>query len=331
MSEHRNAIARVAASLTRRRRRWMTGVVAVLGASGLALGGVGVPVSANDLNTTGNVHASADVQGDCVTAAAGTGQAEESVNPQQDSELQATGQGTATVSVCRDGMGGTPPGDPGDPGTGNLDEVVPDDPAGELNDVVTDALEDEVPHDGDGFPPGDPGGEIPGAGDVVPGQVVPDDPGGAMPGGGDSGGPGDVVPGEVGGLVPDGHGLVPNLLDRLAQINPPAVGGGDSDGDDGDGPAKNPSPSGTASGSVDVGGASPDANAEDGSLTGSVLGGELKQGEPGLVDAVVAPGGSLPRTGGGLGSGVLRLIAFLGLGRALFGLAIRRYSSAGHA
>jgi hypothetical protein len=307
MSEHRNAVARVAASSTRRRRRWMTGVVAVLGASGLALGGLGVPVLANDLNTTGNVHASADVQGDCVTAAAGAGQAEESVNPQQDSELQATGQGTATVSVCRDGMGGTPPGDPGDPVPGNPDEVVPDDPAGELNDVVTGALEDD---------------------DVVPGEVVPDDPGGALPGG-DGGDGDDVVPGDVGGLVPDGHGLVPNLLDRLAQINPPAVGGGGSDGNDGDGPAMNPSPSGSASGSVDVGGASADANAEGGSLTGSVLDTEFERGEPGLVDAVVAPGGSLPRTGGGLGLGVLRLVAFLGLGRALFGVAIRRYSGAG--
>ena len=262
MSEHRNGIARVAASSTRRRRRWMSGVVAVLGASGLALGGLGVPVSANDLNTTGNLHASADVQGDCVTAAAGTGQAEESVKPQQDSELQATGQGTATVSVCGDAMGGTPPGDPDDPMPGNLD---------------------------------------------------------------------DVVPSDVGGLVPDGHGLVRNLLDRLAQINPPALGGGGSNGDDGDGPAMKPSPNGTASGSVDVGGASADANAEGGSLTGSAPGGEPVSGKPGLAGATAASGGSLPRTGGGLGVGVLRLIAFLGLGRALFRLAMRRYSDASDA
>ena len=310
MSEHRNGIARVAASSTRRRRRWMSGVVAVLGASGLALGGLGVPVSANDLNTTGNVHASADVQGGCVTAAAGTGQAEESVKPQQDSELQATGQGTATVSVCGDAMGGTPPGDPDDPVPGNLDDVVPDDPAGELNDVVTGALDDGVPHDGDGFPPGDPGGALPG---------------------GDGGNPGDVVPSDVGGLVPDGHGLVRNLLDRLAQINPPALGGGGANGDDGDGPAMNPSPSGTASGSVDVRAASPEAAAEGGSLTGSAPGGEPVSGKPGLAGATAASGGSLPRTGGGLGVGVLRLIAFLGLGRALFRLAMRRYSDASDA
>lgn len=328
MSEHRNALVHVTAWSTRRRRRWMTGVVAVLGASGLALGGLGVPVQANDLNTTGNVHASADVQGDCVTAAAGTGPAQESVNPQQDSELQATGQGTATVRVCRDGLGGTPPGDPGNPVLGNPDDVVPDDPTGDLNDVVTGALDDGLPNDGDGFPPGDPGSDIPGGDDVVPGQVVPDNPGGALPGG-DGGDPGHVVPGDVGGLLTDGHNLVPNLLDRLAQINPPAVGEGDSDGNDGDRPATNPSPSGAASGSVDVGATSADAQAESGPLTGSMLGADLERGQRGLVGAVVAPGGSLPRTGGAPGTGLLRLIAFVGVGRALFVLAIRRRSRAG--
>jgi hypothetical protein len=80
---------------------------------------------------------------------------------------------------------------------------------------------------------------------------------------------------------------------------------------------------------VDVGGASADAQAESSPLTGSVLGADLERGEPGLIDAVVAPAGSLPRTGGAPGSGLLRLIAFLGLGRALFGLAIRRHSGAG--
>jgi hypothetical protein len=309
MSEHRNAIAHVTAWSTRRRRRWMTGVIAVLGASGLALGGLGVPVQANDLNTTANVHASADVQGDCVTTAAGTGQAQESVNPEQDSKLHATGQGTATVRVCPDGLGGPPPGDPGNPVPGNPDDVVPDDPTGELNDVVTGALEDRLPDDGDGFPPGDPGGDIPG---------------------GDGGDPGHVVPGDPGGLVTDGHNLVPNLLDRLAQITPPAVGEGDSDGNDGDRPATNPSPSGAVSGSVDVGAASADApQAESGPLTHSVPGADLEGGKPGLVGAVVAPGGSLPRTGGAPGTALLRLIAFLGVGRALFGLAIRRRSRAG--
>jgi hypothetical protein len=315
MSEHRNAVARVAGSSTARRRRWMIGAVAVLGASGLALGGLGVPVSANDLSTTGSGHASAEVQGDCVTAATGTGEAEGSVHPQQGSELQATGQGTATVTFCRDGLGGTPPGDPGDPVPGDpdnvvpddLDDVVPDDLAGELNDVVTGELEDGVPGDGDGFPPGGPDGEIPG---------------------GNAGDEDDVVPGDVGGLVPDGLALVPNLLDRLAQIIPPAVGIGGPDGDDSRGPAINPSPSGTASESVDVGGASADVNA-GGAATGSVLGAEVERGEPGVVGMVVAPGGSLPRTGGGLGSGPLRLLAFLGLGRALFALAKRWRPGAG--
>jgi hypothetical protein len=307
MSEHRNAVARVAGSSTARRRSWIIGAAAVLGASGLALGGLRVPVSANDLNAIGNAHASAEVQGECVTAAAGTGEAEGSVHPQQDSELQATGEGTATVIVCRDGLGGTPPGDPGavpgDPDDvvpDDLDDVVPDDVAGELNDLVTGALDGGVPGDGDGFPPGDPSGEIPG-------------------GGGD-----EVVPGDVGGLVPEGIGLVPNLLDRLAEIIPPAVGGAGPDGNDPGDPAINPSPSGTASGSVEVGGASTDVNAEGGAATQAVLSAEVERGEPGVVDMVVAPGGSLPRTGGGLGSGLPRLIAFLGLGRALLALAIRR-------
>ena len=308
MSENRNAVARVAGSSAARRRRWMRGAVAVVGASGLALGGLGVPVSANDLNTTGNGHASAEVQGDCVTAAAGTGRAEGSVHPQlqSGSELRATGQGTATVTVCRDGLGGTSPGDPGEPGDpdnvvpDDLGDVVPDDLDAELNDVVTGAIEDGVPGDGDGFPPGDPDGEIPG---------------------GDGGDEDDVVPGDLGGLVPEALGLVPNLLDRLAQIIRPAGGGGGPAGNGSGGPAIDPTPSGTASESVDAGGASADVNAEGGAATDSVLGAEIERGEPGVVGMVVAPGGSLPRTGGGLGSGPLRLIALLGLGRALFALA----------
>ena len=318
MLEHRNAVTRVAGSSTAPRRRWMIGAVAVLGASGLALGGLGVPVAANELNTTVNGHASAEVQDDCVTAAAGTGEAEGSVHP-QGSELQATGQGTATVTVCRD-LGGTPPGNPGDPLPGDPDndvpedlgDVAPDDLAGELDAVVTGALEDGLPGDGDGFPPGDPGGEI---------------PGGEIPGG-DGGDVDDVVPGDVDGLVPDGLGLVPNLLDRLAQIIPPVVVGGGPAGNGSSPPAINPSPSGTASESVDIGGARPEVNAEGGAATDSVLGAGVERGEGGVV-GMVASGGSLPRTGGGLGSGPLRLMALLGLGRALLALAKRWRPGAG--
>jgi hypothetical protein len=328
MFERRNAVARVGARPARRGRRWVVGVVAVLGAGGLAFGGLGVPVSASDLDTTGTMHASADVHGDCVTASAGTGPADESANPQDGYGFQATGDGTATATACRDGLGGTPPGDPGDVVPGTPDDVVPDDPAGAVNGVVTGVVDDVVPDDGDGFPPGDPGGQLPGADDVVPGDVVPGDPGTVLPGGGDAG---DVTPGGLGGLVPAGDGLVPDVVDRLAHVGPPAAGGG-SDGNDGRGSATNPPPAGTASGSADVGAATvdADADAEGGPLPASVLVGD-PGGEPGVVDALTLPGGSLPRTGGGPGSAVFRLIVCLGLGRALLRLAIRRYPGAARA
>jgi hypothetical protein len=305
----------------------MISAVALFGVSGLALGGFGIPVSANDLNMAGNVHASAAFQDDCVTATAGTDDAEGSVHPHQESEVQATGQGTATVAVCRDGVGGTPPGDPGDPLPGgpdnvvpdDLDDVVPDDLDRELNDIVTGAIEDGVPDDGDGFPPGDPGAEIP---DEIPGGEIPggEIPGGEIPGGEIPGGvEEDVVPGDVDGLVPDGRSLVPNLLDRLAQIIPVVPGSG-PDGDGGGGPAINPSP-GTASASVDAGGGDASINAEAGAASHTVLGAKVERGEPALVGMGVAPGDSLPRTGGGPGPGLLRLIAFVGLGRALFTVA----------
>jgi hypothetical protein len=317
MSEHRSAVTRIVGSSLPRRRRWVIGAVAALGASGLILGGVGVPVSADDVNAGGNPHASATVQDGCVTVAAGTGEADGSVQPQGDgAQLQVAGDGTATVSVCRDDLGDPPSGDPGDqvPGDlddvvpGDLDDVVPGDPdgslAGEVVAVVTGALEGDLPGDGDGSLPGDPDGLPGGLDGVDPGEL------------------GEVVPGGLGGLVPDGSGIDPDgLLDRLAQIIPGAIGGAEEPGGNGgDGPAVNTSATGSASGSVAVSG----EDAERGAPTDVVLGTELGHGEPPSVGTAVSTGGALPRTGGGLGNGVLRLVALVGLGRAALGLANRR-------
>ena len=312
MSEHRSAVPRIVGSSLPRRRRWVIGAVAALGASGLILGGVSIPVSADDVNAGGNPHASATVQDGCVTVAAGTGGADGSVQPQGDgAQLQAAGDGTATASVCRDDLGGPPSGDPGDPVPGDLDDVVPGDPdgslAGEVVGVVAGALEGDLPGDG--------GGPLPG-GPVDPGG--PGGPVGELPGD-----LGDVAPGGVGGLVPDGSGIDPGgLLDRLAEIIPGAIGGGDEPGGNGSGaPAVNTSATGSVSGSVAVSG----EDAERGAPTDVVLGAELDRGEPSSVGTAVSTGGALPRTGGVLGNGVLRLVALVGLGRAALGLANRRW------
>jgi hypothetical protein len=55
-----------------------------------------------------------------------------------------------------------------------------------------------------------------------------------------------------------------------------------------------------------------------------VSGTDVAGGAPALVGTSISPGATLPRTGGGLGTGVPRLIALLGLGRGLVGLAKRR-------
>ena len=337
MSEHRRAVTRPTGTSVTRRRRLLVGAVGALGASGLILGGVGIPVSAEDVSAAGNPYASVDVQDGCVTAAAGTGGADGSVAPQQGdgATLDASGQGAATVTVCRDDPGGPSPEDPGGP--------LPDDPAGSLpddpGDIVPDDLDDAVP----GEPGGSLEGEVvgivtaaldggpPGGGD---GSVPGDLPGGLddiAPGDGDGSFPGDPgdLPGGLGGLVPDGSGIdAGDLLDRLGEIITGAgdgggPGGNDGSGNDGNGggaPAVNTSTNGSMSGSVVVGG----VDAERGDPTDVAPGSEIGAGVPALVGTSASPGGTLPRTGGGLGNGVLRLVVLLGLGRGLVGLAKRR-------
>lgn len=322
MSQHRRAVTRLTATPSTRRSRLLIGSVAALGASGLLLGGIGMPASAGDVNAVGNPYASAEVQDGCATAAAGTGGADGSVAPQQgsDATVEATGEGTATVTVCRDDLDDSLPDDPGgslpeDPGgtvSDELDDIVPGEPGGSLEGevvaIVTAAL-DGLPGGGDGSLPGE----------LLDGldDVVPDD--GTFPGD-----PGDL-PGGLGGLVPDGSGIDPgDLFDRLAEIITAAdsgggPGGNGGDGNGGTGGGANTSTNGSVSGSV-VGG----MDAERGDPTDAVLGTEVGGGAPALVGTSVSPGGTLPRTGGGLGVGVLRLIACLGLGRGLVGLAKRR-------
>lgn len=322
MSQHHRAVTRPAGTSATRRRRLLVGAVGVVGASGLILGGVGIPVSADDVTAVGNPSASVDVRDGCATAAVGTGGADGSVAPQQGgpATVEASGQGTATVTVCREDLGTPSPGEvigslPDDPGelvSDELDAVVPDEPGGslegEVNAVVTAVLEGAPLGDGDGPLPGD----LPGLDDVVPG-----DGGGSFPGD-----PGDL-PGGPGGLLPDGSGIdAGELFDRLGEIITGAgVGSGpDGSGSGGGGPAVDPSTNGSVSGPVAVGG----VDAERGDPAGLVYGTELGSGTPALVGTSVSPGATLPRTGGGLGYGVLRLVALLGLGRGLVGLAKRR-------
>lgn len=326
MSEQRSAKTRIVGSSSApRRRRWVIGVVAALGASGLILGGVGVPVSADDVSAGGNPHASVTVQDSCVTAAAGMGEAGGSVYPQGDgTQIQASGDGTATVSVCRDDLADPDPGDPGGSVPGEIDDIVPGDPGsltGELVGAVTGELDGALPGDGEDPLPGDPtDGLAGGLDDVAPGDlgdIIPGGPGGDLPGD-----LGDVAPGGLGGLVPDDSGVdAGGLIDRLAQIIPGAIDDGGTPGGNGGGqPAVNVSATGSGSGSVVVG----SEGAGRGAPIDVVHGAELEPGTPALVGVAVSPGTALPRTGGGLGSGVLRLIALLGFGRAIIGLANRR-------
>ncbi|MCA1845316.1 MAG: hypothetical protein LC792_19405 [Actinobacteria bacterium] len=192
-------------------------------------------------------------------------------------------------------------------------------PAGEVVGVLTAALERGLPGDGDGSLPGNPTG--------LPGEldgVVPNEPGGSGPG--EPGGPGDRLPADLGdvvpgGLVPDGSGTDRGgLLDRLAQVLPMAIDdggpGGNIGGPSGNGaaaPAVNTAAAGSRAGSPAASGAGP----ERGAPSDTALDGESDHGAPALVANPVPAGATLPRTGGGLGNGVLRLIAFLGLGRAV--------------
>jgi len=280
MSEYRRAVTRPVGASVTRRRRLLIGAVGALGASGLILGGMGVPVSADDLSVAGDLHASVEVD--------------------------------------------LPPADPG----GSLSE--------DLEAVVSDALDDAESVDVGDVVPGEPGGSLEGevvavvtaalngaggeAGDL-PGaldDIVPGDGSGSFPG--EPGGPG------LGELVPEVSGIdVGDLFDRVGQIIPGANGGPDGDnggsgpgGNGGGAPAVNASTNG--SGSAAVGG----AGAERGEPTDRGITTEVGAGFPALVGTSSSPVGTLPRTGGGLGNGVVRLIALLGLGRGLVGLAKQR-------
>ena len=326
MPEQRRTVTRVVTPPDPRRHRWLIGAIGALAASGLIFGGVGVPASAGDVNAGGDLRASAEVQGGCVTVAAGTGGADGSADPQQGPDaagLQAAGRGTATVSVCGDDPGGSLPDD--------LDGVVP----GDLDDAVPGDLDDAVPGDLDDVVPDEPGSSLK---DEVVGVVTAALEGG-LPGDGDGslpGDPSDELPGGLGGLVEDGSGIDPGgLLDRVAQIIPEAIdgalpgghsGGGPGGNSGGGAPAVNTSGSGSVSGSVAVAGAGAERS---GGPTDVVLGAEVDRAAPTLVGPAPSPGTTLPRTGGGLGNGVLRLVAWLGIGRALLGLANRRRPAAG--
>jgi hypothetical protein len=161
---------------------------------------------------------------------------------------------------------------------------------------LPDGLDGVIPDDGDGFP-ADPGD-------------------GSFPGD-----PGDL-PGGLGGLVPDGSGIdAGDLLDRLGEIISGVGGGrapgGGNGGNGGGAPVVSTSTNGSAS--VSVGG----VDAEKSNPADVIAGGEFGGGDQAVVGASVSPGATLPRTGG-LDTGVLRLVAWLGLGRGLVGLARRR-------
>ena len=166
--------------------------------------------------------------------------------------------------------------------------------------------------DGSVQPQQDPTAQVEAAGQgTVTASVCPGDPAGALP---DS----------VGGFVPSGSGLVPGILDLLPEVVP-GIDAGEPGGSGGDGPAINPAAGGTVSGSVAVGG----IDAEGVAPTGQAPGGPDAQAGPGATGTDILPGGTLPRTGGGLGTGVLRLIAVLGFGRAALGLVDRRRRAGG--
>ena len=276
-------------------RSWLVAAVGLLGASGLILGGLGDAVSADDVSGTGQVGAWADVQGNCLNAGVSTDEA----------SVGQTGGTEIDVSVCLEDVGGSPlPEDPDDVVPGDLDDVVP----GDLDDVMPGDLDDVIPGDPDEVIPGDPD------------EVIPGDPGGGVPGGPGGGDPGEVIPGNLGdvvanaldGLVPDGIGVDPGVLERIPDVVPGGNDVGRADGNDDTAPTNRSSGNEPLSGSVDVGGADWNEDVP----TAEVLESESVPGP--------SSGGTLPRTGGGLGTGVLRFIAVFGFGRGIFGWANRR-------
>jgi hypothetical protein len=308
MSEHRNDFAPAVGCSSPRLRRWVIGTVAAMSLSGLLFGGLLAPVSADDVTGSVGSGVSAGFDGDCVKVAVGGDGAGGSVSPEEDGGpgdlgVTADGTGTSEVSVCRDDPGEGLPEDPGDAVPDDVDPgaIVPDD----VNDVVAEVTA-AVLGELDGTVPDDPVGGVPGPDDV------PGDPGDAVPGD-----PGDAVPDGLGGLLPDGLGLVPDLLDRIPALVPDGVDTGGPSGNGGDGPVVSPTAGGSGTASVDA-----DAGAGAGE---DVLGAELLHSAPAVTGGSVSPtGGTLPRTGGIPGSGLLRMIAVLGIGRAGLRLAARK-------
>ena len=349
MSEHRSEPAPAVRSSSKRSGPWIMAAIGAISLSGLVVGGLLVPVSANDVAGSVGSGVSAEFAGGCATIAAAGGGAEGSVSPQGDGSssglaVSADGDGASEVSVCLDELGDDLPADPGGAIPGDPGDIVPDglDVVGEVAAAIEGELDGAVPGDpGDGVPgDGDWGDALPEVGDGLPGDGLPGDglpgggvPGGGVPGGGVPGNPGDTPPGEVGdivpgdggGLLPDGLGLVPDLVDRLLPLVLGEVDEGGPGGSDGDGPPASPAAngSGTAPIVADPGDGDEDAPAEP--VSGGGLGDDASMGS---TDGTALPtGGTLPRTGGGPGVGLLRIMAFLGIGRAVLRLAGRSRTS----
>lgn len=318
MSEHRRDLGPAPGSASVRSVRRIVTAVTVIGLSGLVFGALLAPVSADDVVGRLGSGVSVAFDGDCATVAVGGDGADAGLNTEGDdgpSGPDATGAGRATsdISVCLDDAS---QGLPEDPGGG-----IPEDPAGSVPDdfdSVVGEVSGAVLGQLDGA---DPGGVLGGAAEDL-GDLIPGPPDDALPGG-----PGDVVPGDIGGdlpgaikrYLPDGLGLVPDLVDGIPALIPEVAANGEPDGNDGPGPATGPSASGSGATSVV-------ADSGNGDPADSILGGELASGgQPSTGETELSTGGgTLPRTGGGLGSGVLRLIAALGTGHAALRLTARR-------
>lgn len=140
-------------------------------------------------------------------------------------------------------------------------------------------------------------------------------------------GPDDLegaVPGDPAGLFPEGFGLDPEIMSRLARVLPGLTGVGPPGGTDVDRPTTITPGSERATPPV-VGGASDEGRtAPDDHLVGS----EIERVTPGAAGAATAPAvATLPRTGPGLEIALLRLLAFAAAGRAVLGLGLGRRRS----
>lgn len=255
MSKGRRAFTAQVGAPSPRRRRWAAGVLGSIACSGLILGALAFPVSADDVTGGGNAGAWASVEGQCV--AAGTAGGDGSVDHQGEGEparveVSGDGTGTAEVSVCGDDVEGL--------------------------------VQDLMPA-------------------VEPGDVE------------------DAVPGNPAGLIPDVLGLGPDIMSRLARILPRLVDTDGAAGFDAGRPAITTPSSGSGPSSVVA-----DAAQERETPLGDDLpGAEIESVVPTEAGTAPVPAGAmLPRTGGGPGVQLLRLLALAAAGRAILGLAGRR-------